>query len=171
MAVRKRNSVRKKPRYFYINQELHKSLRVNRAEDLIYAWNYPQGKRVAYVWSVTQKNMQHAFSVSEVAKFFGRNPVVIKQYMLDGEIGKVQKTYSLDDRKSPGKYFFSEDDVRSLYEYLSTKNLGRPRKDGLQVQYPLPSRSELEAMLKQETILYMKDKAGEFAPIWKQPDW
>jgi hypothetical protein len=171
MAVRKRNSVRKKPRYFYLNKELHRVLRVNRAEDLVYAWSYPRGKRAAYVWSSTQKGMQNAFSVSEVASFFGRNPTVIKKYIAEGDIPLVQKTYSLDARRSPGKYMFSEDDVRHLYDYLSTKNLGRPRKDGMLVQYPLPSRSELEAMIKQETILYMKDKAGQFAPIWKQPDW
>lgn len=171
MAGRKRKSVREKPRYFFVNSELHKVLRINRPEDLVYAWNYPQGKRVAYVWSETQRTMQRAFSVSQVAGFFGRNPFVIKQYILDGEIKEVQKTYTIDERRSPGKYFFSEDDVRGLYEYLCTKNLGRPRLDGIQVQYPLPSRSELEAMLRQDTILYVKDKAGEFTPVWKQPDW
>ena len=171
MAKRKGNPIRKKPKYFFINDELHKVLRVNRPEDLVYSWNYPMGRRVAYVWSSTQKTMQHAFSVSQVAKFFGRHPTVIKQYILDGEIPSVQKTYTLDERKSPGKYFFSEDDVRNLYDYLITKNLGRPRKDGMLVQYPLPSRSELEAMIRQDAILYVKDKTGEFAPVWKQPDW
>ena len=171
MAVRKRKSVREKPRYFFVNKELHKILRVNRPEDLVYSWNYPQGKRVAYVWSETQKTMQRAFSVTQVAKFFGRNPIVIKQYILDGEIKKIQKTYSIDERRSPGKYFFSEDDVRMLHSYLSSKNLGRPRKDGQLVQYPLPSKAELEAMIRQDTVLYVKDKAGEFSPVWKQPDW
>ena len=171
MAVRKRRAVRKKPRYFFVNNELHKVLRINRPEDLVYAWNYPQGKRVAYVWSATQKTMQRAFSVSEVSEFFGRNHYVIKQYILDGEIKNIQKTYSMDEKKSPGKYFFSEDDLRMLYDYLSTKNLGRPRKDGIQVQYPLPSRSELEAMIRQDAVVYVKDKTGEFVPVWKQPEW
>lgn len=171
MASSKRRNIRKKPRYFFINQELHKVLRINRPEDLVYAWNFPQGKRVAYVWSVTQKSMQRAFSVTEVADFLGRNPYVIKQYILDGEIKNIQKTYSMDERKAPGKYFFSEDDIRMLYDYLTTKNLGRPRKDGMLVQYPLPSRSELEAMIRQDAIIYVKDKAGEFTPVWKQPEW
>ena len=171
MAVRKRNRVRKKPRYLYVNGDLHKVLRVNRSEDLLYAWNYPKGKRVAYVWSETQKTMQRAFSVTEVAALFGRNPFVIKQYILDGEIKQVQKTYTLDERRNPGKYFFSEDDIRMLWEFLSGRNLGRPRKDGELVQYPLPSKAELEAMLKHETILYMKDASGDFMPVWKQPEW
>jgi hypothetical protein len=33
------------------------------------------------------------------------------------------------------------------------------------------TRAELEAMMKHETILYTKDKAGDFVPVWKQPDW
>lgn len=171
MAVQKRRNVRKRPRYFFVNNELHRVLRVNRPENLVYAWNYPQEKRVAYVWSETQKTMQQAFSVQQVAAFFGRNPFVIKQYILDGEIRKIQKTYSLDGRKAPGRYFFSEDDVRMLHEYLSTKNNGRPRKDGMLVQYPLPSKAELEAMMRNETVIYIKDKTGEFTPVWKQPEW
>lgn len=171
MAVRKRKRVREKPRYFYLNNELHKVLRVNRPEDLVYAWSYPQGRRVAYVWSETQKTMQRAFSVTKVADMLGRNPRVIKKYILEGLIPKIQKTYTIDEKRSPGKYFFSEDDIRTLYDYLTTVNLGRPRKDGLLVQYPLPSRAELEAMIRQDTVLYIKDKTGEFAPVWKQPDW
>lgn len=171
MAVRKGKRVRKKPRYFYLNNELHKVLRVNRPEDLVYAWSYPQEKRVAYVWSATQKTMQRAFSVTDVANILSRNPRVIKRYILEGAIPKIQKTYSIDERKSPGKYFFSEDDVRMLYDYLSTMNIGKPRKDGIPVRYPLPSKAELEAMLRQDTVLYIKDQTGEFAPVWKQPDW
>ena len=171
MATRSKSKKQKKPRYFYLNGELHKVLRVNRPEDLVHSWSYPQGRRVAYVWSQTQKTMQHAFSVNTVANMLGRNPRVLKQYILDGLIPKVQKTYTLDEKRSPGKIFFSEDDIRILYEYLITVNHGRPRKDGELVQYPLPSRAELEAMLRQDTILYVKDKTGEFAPVWKQPDW
>lgn len=171
MAVRKRKTVRKKPRYFYVNKELHKVLRVNRPDDMIYAWNYPQGRRVAYVWSVTQKDMQTAFSTSQVAQMFNRNSRVIKRYLTDGEIKNVQRTYSLDGRKSPGIFLFSEDDVRDLYELLKTKNRGRPRKDGMLVQYPLPTKQELEALIRQEVVLYMKTSSGEFTPVWKQPEW
>lgn len=171
MAIQQRRKVRKKPKHFFINGELHKVLRINRGEDLVHSWSYPQEKRVIYVWSETQKKMQRAFSISEVSAMLDRHPVVIRKYILDGEIQQIQKTYSLDGRKKPGKYFFSEDDVRSFHEYLCTKNLGRPRKDGILVQYPLPSRSELEAMLRQDTIVYVKDKAGEFMPVWKQPEW
>jgi len=29
----------------------------------------------------------------------------------------------------------------------------------------------LEAMLRNDTILYVKNDNGEFTPVWKQPDW
>jgi len=35
-------------RYFYLNNKLHKVLRRSRAEDLVVAWDYQLGKRVAY---------------------------------------------------------------------------------------------------------------------------
>ena len=171
MAVRAGRKVRKKPKHFFVNGELHRLFRVNSGEDLVYAWNYTQNKRVAYVWSDTQKRMSRAFSVPEVAQMLGRNSIVIRKYISDGEIQAIQKTYSLDGRKKPGRFFFSEDDVRMLHSYLCTKNLGRPRKDGRLVQYPLPSKAELEAMIRQDTVIYVKDKTGEFTPVWKQPDW
>jgi len=35
----------------------------------------------------------------------------------------------------------------------------------------MPSRAELEAMMKQENILYVKNSDGEFVPVWKAPEW
>lgn len=171
MTTQKKKQRKKKPRYFYLNGELHKVFRINRPEDLVHAWSYPQGRRVAYVWSATQKTMQRAFSITTVSSIIGRHPRVIKKYISEGVIPKIQKTYTLDERRALGKYFFSEDDIRTLYEYLITVNHGRPRNDGALVQYPLPSKAELEAMIRQDVVLYVKDKTGEFSPVWKQPDW
>lgn len=164
-------SRKKRFRYFYINSELHKVLRVNRAEDMVFAWNYPNGKRVAYVWSDVQKNMQHAYRIPQVGEMLHRHPNIIKSYVKSGNIKPIQKTYTLDENKSPGIFLFSEDNVKELHEYLLTVHRGRPRKDGEIVSSNLPTKAELNAMLKQETILYMKTKDGDFSPVWKQPDW
>ena len=164
-------SKKRKFKYFYINAELHKILRVNRAEDMVFAWNYPQGKRVAYVWSDVQKNMQHAYRVPQVGQMLNRHPNIIKNYIKSGNIKPVQKTYSIDDRRASGVYYFSEDNIKELHSYLMTVHRGRPRLDGEIVSSNLPTKAELEAMIKQETILYVKTKDGDFSPVWKQPDW
>jgi hypothetical protein len=91
--------------------------------------------------------------------------------MREGSIKTIQKTYSIDERKRPGDYFFSEDDIKALHNHLMNTHRGRPRSDGKITPSNLPTKVELEAMLSQEVILYVKTKDGEFSPVWKQPDW
>lgn len=162
MARQKRKSSRTNLRYFYINGDLHKKLRINRAADMITAWNYPQSKRVGYIYSDVQSRMQRAYSVSQVAILFKRHKRSINRYLFEDLIQRPQKTYSLDERKIPGVYYFSEDDIKSLREYLSTLSTN--------VGY-VPTISELESMIKNETVLYIKNEYGDFVPVWKQPEW
>lgn len=166
----KRKPKKQRVKYFFANKELHKILRLSRGEDLVVAWNYPQGKRVAYVWSNIQGSMQHAYSISNVSKILNRHPAVIKRHIASGEVRPIQKTYSIDERKAPGVYYMSEDDIREMHAFLLTVSRGRPRKDGQTVISNLPTKAELEAMLRQETVLYVKTEQG-FSPVWKQPEW
>lgn len=163
--------IKPKPiRYFYLNGNHHKVLRISRAEDIIVAWDYENKKRVSYIWSVAKQNMQKAFTVNEVCKIFGRDRWSIHTFIEEGKIKRPKQTYSLENG-NPGKFLFSEDDLRDLHSYLLTVHRGRPRKDGAITQGKVMTRAELEAMMKHETILYTKDKAGDFVPVWKQPDW
>ena len=73
-------------RYFYLNGKLHKILRRSRAEDLIVAWDYQLGKRVAYNLTDVEKNKQHAYPISEVVKIIGRHEDTIKQHLYKGNI-------------------------------------------------------------------------------------
>jgi len=170
MSKRKKGK-KQRVKYFFANQELHKILRLSRGEDLVIAWNYPQAKRVAYVWSNIQSKMQHAYSITNVSKILNRHPTILKGYIKSGSVRTVQKTYSIDERKAPGVYYMTEDDVREMHSFLLTVSRGRPRKDGQTVISNLPTKAELEAILRQETILYIKTEQGEFSPVWKQPEW
>lgn len=171
MVKQNRSSKGTSLRYFFLNNEHHKVLRISRAEDLITAWNYSQGKRVTYIWSVSKKNMGKAFTMKSVSKIFDRDVMIIHEYIKEGKIKRPSQTYSIDEKRKPGKFLFSEDDLRDLHSYLLTVHRGRPRKDGAITQTKLMSRAELEALMKEERILYTKDKNGEFIPVWKQPDW
>ena len=139
---------------------------------MLIAWNYPQHKRVAYVLSDSKRHMQRAYGVNEVAEMFGRRRASIFRYIYDGNIPPPTKSYPLhEDAVREGKYFFNEKDIYGLHDYLMTVNVGRPRNDGERRATNAPSRRELEAMLRNDTMLYVKTSAGEFAPVWKQPDW
>ena len=61
MASKTGRSTTTQLRYFYLNGKLHKVLRRSRAQDLIVAWDYQQGKRVAFSLTDVNKNKQHAY--------------------------------------------------------------------------------------------------------------
>lgn len=158
-------------RYFFLNGEAHKVLRISRAEDIITAWNYPAGKRSTYIWSITKGSIQKAFTIKEVSKIFNRDRLIIHNYIREGKVKRPYQAYTLDDNKTPSKFLFSEDDLRDIHSYLLTVHRGRPRNDGQITQSNVMSRAELEALMKEDRVLYAKDASGEFVPVWKQPDW
>ena len=158
-------------RYFYLNSKLHKVLRRSRAEDLIVAWDYQMGKRVAYSLADVNKNKQHAYPIKEVVQLIGKHEDTIKMHLYRGDLKFPQRVYSLNGNKTPGKYFWSEDNIREMHDFFKTVHRGRPRIDGGITPGNMLSRSELEAMMKQENILYVKNNDGEFVPVWKQPEW
>jgi hypothetical protein len=169
----KRNRIKKGSslRYFFLNGQHHKCLRISRSEDILVAWNYSEGKRVTYIWSVAKRDIGRAFTVKMVSNIFQRDRLIIHDYIKNGKIKRPAQTYSLDGEKRPGKFLFSEDDLRDLHSYLLTVHRGRPRKDGQITQSKVMSRAELEALMREDTVLYTKDSTGEFVPVWKQPDW
>ena len=158
-------------KYFFLNNHHHKVLRISRSEDIIIAWNYVENKRSTYIWSVAKQNISKAFTIKQVANIFQRDRLIIHDYIKRGKIKRPSQIYSLDGKKNPGKFLFSEDDLRDLHSYLLTVHRGRPRNDGEVTTSKLMSRAELEALMKEERVLYAKDKNGEFVPVWRQPDW
>lgn len=177
-------NVRKKSRkltYFYLDGQLtengpiipllHKSLHINRGADQITTWCYPLHKRVTYTYSDVRKRRGPAFTTKEVAEFLNRSRVTIEHAILDGNVSKPQFTYGLNERKNLYKYLWSEKDVMEAHAYFLTVHRGRPRKDGKITPSGLPTARELRAMMRNETILYVKDENGEFKPVWKAQDF
>ena len=158
-------------KYFYLNSDLHRILRIVRPSDLVECWNYREEKRVMYVWSDTRKRLGKAFTLQDVSKMIGRHRVQLEHYILDGNIRTPQRIYSLDGNKRPGKYLLSEQDVLELHDYLLTVHIGRPRKDGRITPGKTPTKAELRAMMKHELITYVKTSDNEFRPMWKEIEW
>lgn len=170
-ALKRRSPNKRVVRYFYLNSDLHRVLRIVRAQDFVEAWCFREEKRKGYVWSDVRKRMENAFTLQQVSSMIGRHRVQIEKYILAGEIRSPQRIYSLDEDRKPGKYFFSEADVLDLHDYLLTVHRGRPRKDGLITPGRMPSKAELRAMMRHDTVHYVKSSSGEFTPIWKEVDW
>lgn len=171
MARKSRKQPEQKILYFYLNGALHKALQVNKPDDTIIAWNFIEDKRVAYNYSDVQRNKRHAYSISEVGKLMNRHVDTIKRHLRAGDINKPQQAHAIDDKTRLGRYYFSEDDIRQIREFFKTVHIGRPRIDGGVTASNIPSKIELDAMLKNAKILYAKNDDGTYVPVWRQPEW
>jgi hypothetical protein len=158
MARGKRQGVRKKFLYFFLNDKIHKVLRSSRARDEVVAWCYPDKKRVLYSYALVEKNMQKAYSVKEAGDLLNRHKVTIEEYILQGKIKQPQKVYPISNPESAwSKFMFSESDILDIHQFILDAGYIRD----------LPSRAELQALLKHNMILYTKTKDGSFVPVWK----
>jgi len=158
MAREKRQIVRKKLLYFFLNGKIHKVLKSSRARDEMIAWCYPDKKRVMYSYSLVKKNMENAYSTVEAAKLLNRHKVTLEEYILQGKIKQPQKVYPISNPESSwSKYMFSESDILDIHQFIIDAGYIRE----------LPSRSELQALLKHNLILYTKTNDGSFVPVWK----
>ena len=158
MARENRQRLRKKFVYFFLNGKVHKVLKLSRARDEVIAWSYLDKKRMMYSYSQVEKNMEKAYSVVEVSKILGRHRVTIEEYILRGKIKQPQKVYPISNPDSTwSKYMLSESDIMDIHQFII--DAGHIRE--------LPSRSELQAILKHNLILYTKTEDGKFVPVWK----
>ena len=158
MARENRQRLRKKFVYFFLNGKVHKVLRLSRAKDEVVAWSYLDNKRVMYSYAQVDKHMERAYGIIEVSKILGRHRVTVEEYILQGKIKQPQKVYPISNPDSSwSKYMFSESDILDIHQFII--DAGHIRD--------LPSRSELQAILKHNLILYTKTDDGKFVPVWK----
>ena len=113
-----------------------------------------------YSYSDVYKNMQNAYSMTQVAQMLGKHKVTIEEYILQGKIKSPQKVYPIGnfESKNWSQYMFSEENIFDLYDYLITA--GRKIEN-------LPTKNELKALIKNNIILYTKTTDGTFVPVWK----
>jgi hypothetical protein len=118
MVKQDREKVKRRILYFYLNEALHRILQINRSDDLMIAYNFVEGKRVAYNYTDVQKNKKHAYSISEVAKLINRHVDTIKRHLRSGDIKKPQQAYSLEDKTKLGRYYFSDKDIKDIRDFF-----------------------------------------------------
>ncbi len=159
MARRKRTPKYAKFRYFFLNDKIHKVIRSSRSKDELVAWCYPDRKRVLYAYSQVNKHMENAYTLGQVSEMLNKHRVTIQDYILEGKIKQPQKVYPISnpDHENWSKYMFKESDILDLHQYI----LDAGHSGGL------PSKAELQALLKHNLILYTKTEEGKFVPVWK----
>ena len=158
MARKKRDAKRKKLRYFFLNDKVHKVLRSSRSKDELVAWCYPDRKRVMYSHSQVEKHMENAYTMKDVSGLLNKHTVTIHDYILEGKIKAPSKIYPIGDpeNKHWSKYMFSQKDILGLHEFILDSGHSKN----------LPSKAELLGLFKHNIILYTKTDSG-FVPVWK----
>lgn len=149
-------------RRFFINEELHTMIVINRSANLCTAYNHRQQKVCTYVYKDLANNMSKAYSVGNVAKIIGRSTDRLRHVLLEELTGYGQKSHET------GIWYYSEKEIEEIRQYFANKHRGRPRKDGRVTPDPNTStREESEALMGKRDFMYVK-KGGKYIPIWKR---
>ena len=119
MVGKKRAGARKKFLYFFLNNKIHKVIKLSRAKDELVAWCYPDKKRVLYAYSEVKKYKESAYTTKEVAELLNKHKVTIEEYILTGKIKIPQRIYPIGNPSSEwSKFMFSESDILDLHQYI-----------------------------------------------------
>jgi len=157
MVKSKRTGTRKKLLYFFLNNKIHKVIKLSRAKDELVAWCYPDKKRVLYSYSQVQKYKENAYSIKEAGLLLNKHKVTIEEYILNGKIKIPQRVYPISNPESSWfKFMLSESDILDIHQYIIDVGYSKD----------VPSKAELTALFKHNIILYTKTDSG-FVPVWK----
>lgn len=155
--------------HFFLGGKLHKVLQESKVNNRTLAWSYPDRRSVTYITSDLKKDMEHAFTLSDLSELLGRSKFYLRDLFRFKIIPEPQVAYWLTGKGTrPGTKMFSESDVLALHDYFSQQHRGRPRKDGFVKPQRLPTKQALIAAMRQQEVFYVKNKNGEFVPVWDQ---
>jgi hypothetical protein len=159
---------RSRLRYFFLNGELHKKVRINRGADLLVAYNYTRHKQARYTYTDTLRHHERAFTTKEVAWMLNRERKVLNDAIQKSMIR--MPAYSYSEAGNKASYFWREKDIMEVHAYLATIHRGRPRKDGETTPQDMPTPRELKALIHNEEVLAIK-KGDTYVPRWRAKDF
>jgi len=173
-AKREKNRPRnKRPRlnYFFLDGELYKTLTIVRGKDRLSAWSYVRHKAFVFTYSDVLRRHEKAFRTGQVMEILNRDRITFQRAWNSGMIERPIMTYTLDERRKPYQYMWSEKDILTALDYFASVHQGRPRKDGqITSAAALPTPREVRAMIHGEEVLYVKS-GDQFIPSWRAKEF
>lgn len=154
------------PNYFFLDNNLHKKLRIISQENAIVSWSYVDEKRMWHNYTLVRRNYKKAFTLEEVSQLIERSEENILSLMNKGMIDRPSGMSYTVTNKRPLKLYWSEEDVFSLREELY--NMARKNKYGEPYSnFKLVSKEDLIAKINGDTSYYIKTSDGNFIRVWK----
>lgn len=154
--------------FFALDNRVHKKIFINRAKDVIHAWDFEREVIATYSYTMWLKKRQPIFRTGEVAWMLSRSRHAVKKAVWEGAIpAPVKGNYPIETQ---AQYLWKESDIMNLLDYFGSRHFGRPRRDGLvRPLKGLPSPREVKAMIHDDSIMYVK-QGDKFVPTWRAKD-
>jgi len=151
---------------FFLNDMLHRKIKVNRPAGIVYAYNYDTDEMCTYTYSDFKKYAGRAYRIYEVCKIFNRHHTMIRDLIYHKKCNINPKR--VFRKNGVGVYYLSEKDLYTMREYYATLHRGRPRLDGLVTPgSDVPTLEEFEYRIGKRQMTYVKTKDGRYVPTWK----
>ena len=160
-------------RYFFIDGELCKRIKISARKDTIEVYNYNRRRVTVYVYSYVRKNYRPAYTKEQVAELLMRKKRTITAKLERKEFMPTGAAHRPDDPTfKTTRYWFSEEDILALHDIFVNAHWGRERNDGEVVPKEIPTRAEVVAKMRDNITLYVQNEEGQFVRLYKEvSDW
>lgn len=153
---------------FFLNGNLHRLIHQNRAQNILAAFDFVEGKVKTYPYSEVELNKVTALKIADAARILDRDDEVIRRY-IDAMEMELQREYCIETG-TIGMWFMTEHQLMDMRTYAAGIHIGRPRKDGRVTNDRTPTREEAKSMIQSNRMLYVKENE-EFVPVWRARQW
>ena len=120
------------PNFFFLNDELHKKIKIIQSDDSVVTWCYRQEKRLPYPRSLVRKGYKKAFTISAAAKLINVSRGKLQEVFDQGLAPMPEWTYNLANYQR-GKAYVNEDNMleirQTLWDLLPKNRFGEPYND------------------------------------------
>lgn len=156
------------PKMFFLNGDLVRSYHLNRSNGIMSVYNITKDQIESCLISDFKKNRERAYSVKKTAQLVNRNVKYLPSLINAEEIPPPLGAQKGGERKWQVRSYYSESQVREIRDILATKNIGRPRKDGLINNNTTPTTQELTRRMGDGILTYTRTEDGRFIPLWSE---
>jgi hypothetical protein len=156
-----------KTRIYFLNNNLYKVIKADRSSNICHLYTLETEEVKKFLYSDFKKFRKSAYRIGKASKFLNRHPDRIRRAIWTGQVTKPL----LVKTGSSGSYWFTEENIHELREFFANVHRGRPRRDGIVVSHNVPTKDELDALLGNKEMLYIKNKNGDFIPVWRAEEF